>query len=187
MAELVIGAFTAASSAVSGLLGIGGTAAAATGASAGGLGALSGSFSAFSGLASFGSGILGIYKGFADAQGQRMQAEQERLAGEETAADLMEQRNRTIANNLTIAAASGIDASVGDPVDAARQVTEDANRQIGTARSNASMKAYIRQMNARQSEIGGIASGIASFGTGAKELASSRISDARRGVPAMAA
>lgn len=182
--EMVFAAATTAMSAVGSVLGIGGTAAAAGGASATGLGALSSGFSAFSGLASIGGGILSIYKGFADAEGQRFQAKVDRLAGEETAADLMEMRNKTMANNMVAAAASGVDASVGDPATAAEQVGEDADKQIRLARNNASTKAYMRQMNARQMEIGGIAAGLASFGSGAKEVASSRMSSARRGVPA---
>lgn len=185
MAELVIGAITAATSAIGGLLGLGGTAAAtagAAGATATGLGALSGTFSTFAGLAQIGSGIAGLWSGFANAENQRFQAAADRLAGEETVADLMEQRNRTIANNMVIAAASGIDTSVGDPVDAAEKVKLDAERQIGTARSNAAIRASLRQSQARQAEIGGIASLFGGIAGGAKELASSRIADARRGV-----
>ena len=180
MAELVIGAFTMASSAISGLMGIGGTAAAATGTAAG-LGSLGSGFSAMSSLASFGSGVLGLFQGLANADGQRFQAAAERVAGEEAVADLMEARNRTMANNMVAAAASGVDTSVGDPAQAMDQAAEDANAQISVARSNAAMRAYLRRQQARQAEIGGIASFVGGVGGAAKEMASSRLATERRG------
>lgn len=183
MAELVIAAMATATSAVGSLMGIGGTVAGAAGASASALGGLSGTFSAFSAFASLGSGVMGMMQAGQQAQGSRLQAAWEQAGGADEVADLMEARNRTIANNMTMAAASGIDTSVGDPQDAARQVEEDANRQIGTAQANANMRRYMRQQQASQSETTGFASLIGGVAGAAKELASSSMSTARRGVP----
>jgi hypothetical protein len=157
---------------------------AATAASAGGLSALSGGLSIFSSLASAGSGIMGLITGLGNAQGHRNQGRSDIIAGEEKAADIMEARNRNIANNMVAAAAMGLDVTGGEPVDAAVAAEADAARQIEIERTNAALRRRIRSGMARQAEIGGVSQLISGLGGAAKELASSQLRTARRGGPA---
>lgn len=158
-----------------------GTAGAAGAASAGGLSALSGGFSAFSSLASAGSGIMGLITGFGNAEGHRNQGRSDIIAGEEKATDIMEARNRQIANNMVAAAAMGLSVTGGEPADAAVAAEADAARQIEIERTNAALRRRIRSGMAQQAEIGGVAQLVSGLGGAAKELASSGMRTARRG------
>lgn len=172
---------TAASTAMSALGSIGGavTSAASTGAAA--LSSLSGGLSTFSALASAGSGIMGLLTGLGNAQGQRNQGLSDIVAGEEKAADIMEARNRQIANNMVAAAAMGLDVTGGEPADAAAEAEKEAARQIEIERTNAALRRRIRSGMARQAEIGGVSQLISGLGSAATELASSGVRRARRG------
>jgi hypothetical protein len=181
--SMAMSAAGSAASAVSGALGIGGTAAGA-GATAAGLGGLSQGFSAFSALAKMGGGLLSGVQALGSAEGQRFQGKVDMLAGEEAVADLARRRNETIANNMVIAAASGLDITSGEPVDMANSVTADADKQIFQTRTNAATRAYLRKSMARSQEIGAVSSVVEGFAGAAKELSSSSMATARRGVPA---
>lgn len=162
-----------------------GAAGAAGGASAGAsaLGSLSGGMSSIGGLMHMGSGILGLGQGLAQAESQRFQGAYDVLVGEERVADIKESFARSSANAMVAAAASGLDISAGQPVDAANAAKVEADKAIGIEREQAALRRYLRQRQALQSEIGGVSSLFKEFGAAAKDFGSQALSVARRGLP----
>lgn len=175
-------AATSVGSAVTGLFGGGATAVAGAGTAASGISALSGTFSTLSAFASLGAGIMSMRQGEENAGAQEFQSQIDDVESQERVAALAEERNKTIANNLVTAAASGIDVSAGEPGDAAYNAERDAGRLIETERQSAAVRRYSRnRMAAAATATGysGLISGVSSAG---RQLTSSAMQTARRGL-----
>lgn len=186
--EILATAGTAAMSMFSaGASAIGSAASAVGGAVSSGASAmssLSGGFSAMSGLASIGSGVVKMFGQKAAASDQRFQSRMEAASSGLQLAELKEERNRVIANNLVVASASGLDVTAGDPADAARAAEDMTRNQIEIENSNAAMRRYTRNRMASAAESKGwwsVFDGVVSAG---KEMTSSRMQTDRRGVAA---
>ena len=155
----------------------------AAGATAGGLGGLSGTFSAVSSMASMGSGLMGLFSGMSNASNQRFMGEVDQLQSDQRIVDLAEERNRVIANNMVMAASSGLDITAGEPAWAAAEAERDTERAMKMERENAALRRYQRNRMAQAAEISGWSSLVTGMGSAAKEMTTSGLRSARRGMP----
>lgn len=149
--KAVATAAATAGKAVSTAVGIGKTAATAAGTASKAstvLKALRIGTSAVSALSSFAQSraeAMALDREAADAD---MQARQEFIQAQEQAAEIQRRANRTINDQLAVAAASGVDLGSGSVLDAQGQVQTEADRQLTISRNGAAMNAALRRSRA---------------------------------------
>jgi hypothetical protein len=207
MAELVVGAITALSSVASTVattvgstVATVGTALTGTTVASGGviptimsglgmvgtvgslaLSVMQGGATAFQASSQLSAGKRAMSSGMEQFQYDQARASNEELSGEQKIGDLKAKLARDQANMMVAHAASGLDVSAGEPVDAARRAEDDTNRQIDVERSNASLRAYARRRAAKQALNAGFAAREAAGVQAAGSVAKWAIQDIARG------
>ena len=133
------------------LMAAGGGAAAATATTGSSL-LMAGSMigTAFSALATIGAGVAASNQAKSEAAYADFKATDERIKGDQAAADLKKQMALTIARNKVALAAGGVDLGSVSAVDAQTQVAHDAEMALGVSNNNAWRQSLADQAEARR-------------------------------------
>lgn len=137
-------AVAGAAGAAAGAVGLGGSAAAGSGV----LSALRVGTSAVSALSTFAAGHAEANALRDEASNEQLNARAEFINAQEKANAITDEFNQTVAEQLAVTSASGIDVGSGSVREARRFAQSQADRQIGIARRGADLNAALRRARA---------------------------------------
>lgn len=101
--------------------------------------------SAVSALSTYQQGQAQARADEADAFNEDLQARQEFIQSQEQANEIQRAYNQVVADQMSVAAASGIDVSSGSVIEARRDAQTQADRQLTISRNGAALNASLRR------------------------------------------